>query len=67
MASEQDQSKRSKGEVIGEQFLRREPWTCDDCSAEFEIGAAWFDARSGIVCPKCKSFHIGPKNYQPKN
>jgi hypothetical protein len=48
-------------ETIGERFLRREVWDCDECSMEFELGAAWFDPMHGIVCPKCKSGRVGPK------
>lgn len=55
------------GETIGEQFLRREAWSCDDCLHEFELGAAWYDPRSGIGCPKCKSWHIGPKRDLTKH
>lgn len=53
-------------ETIGESFLRRERWDCDECEAEFELGDAFFE--HGIVCPKCKSGRsIGPKRDTREN
>lgn len=52
---------KKRTETIGEKFLRRELWDCDECAAEFELGAAWFEPAFGIVCPKCKSARVGPK------
>ena len=56
-----------KLETIGEKFLRREPWDCDECTSVFELGAAWFDPNFGIVCPHCKSARVGPKRDQAVN
>ncbi len=58
---------RKKHETIGEHYLRRELWTCDNCMAEFELGDTLFDQYAGIVCPKCKSRYVGPKRETQKH
>ena len=58
-----DKPREKVRETIGESFLRREPWTCDDCLSEFELGAVVV-ASDGFLCPKCGSKHIGPKRDQ---
>ena len=55
---------RKASETIGERFLRREMWDCDECQKEFELGAAWFEQFSGICCPHCKSTRIGPRRNE---
>ena len=54
-----------RSETIGERYLRREKWDCDECEARFDLGDAWFDPFSGIVCPKCKSARVGPERDTP--
>lgn len=51
-------------ETIGERFLRREVWDCDECQKEFDLGAAMFDQFSGLCCPHCKSRRVGPRRNE---
>lgn len=59
--------KPPKNETIGERYLRREKWDCDECKAEFELGETLFDQFAGIICPKCGSQRVGPKRDHAVN
>jgi len=59
--------RKPRRETIGEAFLSRERWDCDECQAEFELGDVVFDHLSGLSCPHCKSARIGPKRDQASN